>query len=88
LRHQLPASFYSYLSFDAGFLEQTKKELDGIPMVDPMKILCNEQDCRIFDESGRPLYIDGEHFTVVGSTRFVERIASQLNTFLDSAPAN
>jgi len=76
--HRSTSTFYPFLSFGDGFIMNIKKELAGIPLVNPMTVLCRPRTCEIF-ANGEPLYIDGGHFSALGSTILIRAIAKELN---------
>jgi hypothetical protein len=78
ISHRSDANFYPFLSFGRDFISNIKTEFAGIPLVDPMEVLCRPQACEIV-ANGEPLYIDGAHFSVLGSTILVRAIAGELN---------
>ena len=78
ISHRSDSNFYPFLSFGHEFIANIKKELAGIPLVDPMEVLCRPQACQIL-ANGEPLYIDGAHFSVLGSTILIRAIAEELN---------
>jgi peptidoglycan/LPS O-acetylase OafA/YrhL len=79
-QHRGTANFYQYLSFEPEFIDQQSREFAGVPIVDPMRFLCQPKQCDILRE-GKPLYIDGGHLSVAGSTMLVRSIADELNVF-------
>jgi hypothetical protein len=78
ISHRSASKFYPFLSFGDEFIANIKKELAGTPFVDPMEVLCRPQACQIL-ANGEPLYIDGAHFSVIGSTILIRAIAEELN---------
>jgi peptidoglycan/LPS O-acetylase OafA/YrhL len=84
ISHRFGSDFYQFLSFGREFISNIKKELAGIPLVDPMEVLCRPQACQIL-ANGEPLYIDGAHFSVLGSTTLIRAIAGELNAPLGGA---
>jgi peptidoglycan/LPS O-acetylase OafA/YrhL len=78
ISHRQSSNFYPFLSFGDEFISSIRKELAGIPLVDPMEVLCRPQACQIL-ANGKPLYIDGAHLSVLGSTILIRAIAEELN---------
>ena len=78
ISHRSDSNFYPFLSFGRDFISNIKTELAGIPLVDPMEVLCRPQACQIV-ANGELLYIDGAHLSVLGSTILVRAIAKELN---------
>jgi hypothetical protein len=71
-------NYRPFLAFPPDWPETVKRNLPGSRVIDPMNALCSPDACDIFS-AGQPLYIDGGHLSVVGSTRLIRSIAAELN---------
>jgi peptidoglycan/LPS O-acetylase OafA/YrhL len=76
--HRPTSNYYRFLRVGGEFSHEFKQELSGIPIIDPMDVLCRPQSCQVTANT-EPLYIDGAHLSVAGSTILLRSIAAGLN---------
>lgn len=78
ITHRSTSNFYPFLAFAPGFNAALRKELPDVKFIDPMAALCRPDLCRI-TSGHQSLYIDGGHYSVLGSDQAVRAIADRLN---------
>lgn len=71
-------NYRTFLKWGEGVNDDLRRNLPGVELIDPMPFLCSRESCPV-TENGVPLYIDGGHFSLEGSSRFIRAIAARLN---------
>ncbi len=48
-------------------IQSLQRQLDNVYYWDPLPLLCNQDECPAFDDSGKPLFFDGDHLSGHGN---------------------
>jgi peptidoglycan/LPS O-acetylase OafA/YrhL len=89
--HEITAKPVASIRFDFGGFEQRYAainkilaaiaEQSGATLIDPIRYLCPQAHCPVFDADGRPLYLDSFHMT----RSYAIRAATYIDATLDPA---